>query len=143
MCPCKGDRTARHKILRDLVYTDCKEVAFRPERKKAGLEPSRPSEDGLAVGNSNARRPADIWLPRGLDGRGEALDFACSSALRSDSVALAATDPSAIFQEYEKLEREFKDTDRLCSEAGFTCTPMVCESHSGHGVRAHAKCSLG
>ena len=103
---------------------------MRPEKEKAGLLPPRPQEDGIhnAVGN---RRPADVWLPHGDNRSGEALDFACTSGLRSDLLLASATEPATAFAQYEQYKRTYLDTDRLARQAGFLFTPMICESHSG------------
>lgn len=102
----------------------------RPEREKAGLLPGRPDEDGVA-GQTSDRRPADVWLPRGPSGQGEALDFACSSALRSDLLSTTADNPGMVFDQYEAYKRQYKDTGQAAIDAGFTFTPMICEAHSG------------
>ena len=130
VCPCGGDRTIRHNAIRDVCYEETSRGGLRPEREKAGLLPGRPDLDGLPAVNS-LRRPADVWLPRGLSGKGEALDFAVSSAMRGDLFRQAAESPDAVFQRYENLKRQYKDTDACCRAAGFLFVPMVLEAHAG------------
>jgi hypothetical protein len=59
------------------------------------------------------------------------LDFAVTSGMRSDRFREAATSPEAAFQRYEKLKREYKQTEQSCSSAGFRFVPMVLEAHAG------------
>ena len=83
VCPCKGDRTVRHNAVRNCTFSEAVVAGRNPDREKAGLLPGRPASDGVK-GKEGERRPADVWLPRGPCGRGEALDFACTSGLRTD-----------------------------------------------------------
>ena len=77
------------------------------------------------------RRPADVWLPRGGSGKGEALDFAVSSGLQSELFLPVAETPGFVFQRYENLKRSFKDTAQSCETRGFEFVPMVVEAHGG------------
>ena len=47
VCPCHGDRTVRHNALRDATHAEASAANLNPERKKAGLLPARPQEDGV------------------------------------------------------------------------------------------------
>ena len=78
--------------MRNVCYEEALEAGLRPEREKAGLLPERPSADGAPV-NGNGRRPADVWLPRGASGKGEALDFAVSSGMQSELFHPSAETP--------------------------------------------------
>ena len=100
------------------------------EKKKQGLLPPRPDEDGIVEGSSN-RRPADVWLPRSASGCGEALDLACTSGMRSDAIDRSRQDGGSVFASYEDKKRTHLDTDRICREAGFRFTPLIFESHGG------------
>ena len=104
-------------------------AAMSPEREKVGLLPARPVEDG--VGQTAGRRPADVWLPRGRGRRGEALDFACTSGMRTDFLERSAEDGGAVFPAYEHRKRTYKATEEECERAGFSFLPMVFESHGG------------
>jgi hypothetical protein len=131
VCMCGGDRTIRHNAVRDIVFEEATQGNLRPEREKAGLLPPRPEGDSLAPTTPNGRRPADVWLPRGGSRRGEALDFAVSSAMRGDTFRQAAETPEAVFSNYEKHKREHLDTAQACDAAGFRFVPMVFEAHGG------------
>ena len=101
---CSGDRTVRHNTVRDILYDEAVTGALNPHREKAGLLPSRPSEDGLtSVGE--ARRPADIWLPRGMQGGPKALDFAVTSGMQADTYRSVIDNPSSVFDHYENFKR--------------------------------------
>ena len=129
-CSCGGDRTVRHNAVRNICYEEAADARLRPEREKADLLPQRPVADGLPE-KGNGRRPADVWLPRGCSGKGEALDFAVSSGLQSDLFLPVAEVPGFVFQRYENLKRSFKDTAWSCETQGFEFVPMVIEAHSG------------
>ena len=130
VCPCKGDRTVRHNAVRNVAYSEAVEAGMRPEKEKAGLLPGRPREDGLPP-ESCQRRPTDIWIPRGRDNWSEALDFACTSALRADYLQSVPEQPSKVFEDYEGFKKTFKNTADECDAQGFTFTPMVVEAHTG------------
>jgi hypothetical protein len=131
VCLCGGDRTIRHDAVRDLVFEEAMGGNLRPEREKAGLLPPRPEADSLPALTPNGRRPADVWLPRGGSRRGEALDFAVSSAMRGDTFRQAAETPETVFAKYEKHKREYLNTAQACEAAGFRFVPMVFEAHGG------------
>jgi hypothetical protein len=129
-CSCNGDRTVRHNSVRNVVFEEATEANLQAEREKAGLLPERPGEDGLPV-KSGARRPADVWLPRGTRGEAEALDFAVTSGLQAAWYRRAADDPGSVFAHYEGFKREHKQTDQVCAEQGFKFTPLIVEAHGG------------
>ena len=116
-CACSWDRTIRHNAVRNVCFDMAVEAGLRPDREKAGLLPARPPSDGLPSGAG--RRPADVWLPRGSSGRGDALHFAVTSGMRR------------VFQQYERTKREFQGTGQACEAAGFRFVPMVLEAHAG------------
>ena len=117
-CSYAGDRTIRHNAIRNICYEEAEEAGLRPEREKAGLLPELPQEDGLPIAPS-ARRPADIWVPWGSSGKGEALDFAVSSGLQSNLFHPVAETPRFVFDRYEGMKR------------GFKFIPLVLEAHGG------------
>jgi len=140
VCPCQGDRTRRHNILRDLVAVEAARASLGPEKEKAGLLPHRPAEDGVGSGsegredNNEARRPADVWLPRGAGfsgGKPEALDFAVTSGMRRDKLTRTLTSAESICEDYAESKRQFKDTEKQVSEEGMKFTPIVFEAHAG------------
>ena len=148
-CPCNGDRTVRHNALRNLVCTEAALGGMAPEREKPGLLPARPLEDGVSrVGAAGSpeidqarqprgRRPADVFLPRGTSGRPMALDFACTSGMRSDWLRAAREDPKAVITHYENFKRDYRtpgdteSTDEQRQAQGFQFVPMVIEAHGG------------
>jgi hypothetical protein len=140
VCPCQGDRTRRHNILRDLLAVEAARGSLGPEKEKAGLLPHRPPEDGIGSGenrqegNNEARRPADVWLPRGAGfsgGRPEALDFAVTSGMRRDRLCRTLNSAESICEDYAETKRQYKDTDQQVTEAGMKFTPIVFEAHAG------------
>ncbi len=126
---CSGDRTIRHNAIRNIVFEEVAGAGLRPDREKAGLLPSRPASDGLPSGTG--RRPADVWMPRGSSGQGEALDFAVTSGLRNDLFRVAAEAPEEVFHQYEKTKRDYLRTGESCDAAVFRFVPMVFEAHAG------------
>jgi hypothetical protein len=132
-CACGGDRTIRQNAIRDVCFDEAIGGGLRPEREKGGLIPPRPEADDLPIPTSasGGRRPADVWLPRGSKGRGEALDFAVTSAMRGDVFRQTATAPEAVFANYEHHKRQYLDTGQQCEAAGFAFVPMVLEAHAG------------
>ena len=92
--------------------------------------PARPAADNLPP-VQGLRRPADVWVPRNANGKGEAFDFAVSSGLQSNLFHPSAETPGLVFQRYEEFKRTYKDTAQLCETKGFVFTPMVLEAHGG------------
>ena len=66
-----------------------------------------------------------------------ALDFACTSGLRADRLALSRDTPELVLSKYEDHKREYKapgepeTTDTLCANQGLRFVPMVLEAHGG------------
>ena len=86
------------------------------------------------------RRPANVWIPCGECGKGEALDFAVSSGMQSNLFSPVAETPGLVFCEYERMKREYKNTAQLCNDAGFAFSPAVFEAHAvGWSPLARAK----
>ena len=116
--------------------------------------PARPVDDGLRERNNEPddndsrtserlrRRPADIFLRRLGAGRPVALDFACTSGLRSDRLQEAAGNPEGVLAAYDTYKRDFTPpgetvgTEALCAAQGLTFIPMVIETHSGGWSKA-------
>ena len=143
VCPGGGDRTKRHNLLRNAVSHECASAALSPELEKPGLLRPRPSigalpEDGIRRDNPEARRPADIYLPRWRSGVPVALDFAVTSGLRSSVVTAAARDGSSATRLYEDHKSSYLDTRAQCINEGFNFIPMVAEAvGGGWGTPAH------
>ena len=101
--------------------------------------PDRPPQDGLPS-RAGSRCPADVWIPRGEGGRGEALDFAVSSGMQSNLFSPVAETPGLVFCEYERMKREYKNTAQLCNDAGFAFSPVVFEAHAGAKMSQNEPC---
>ena len=129
-CPCGGDRTIRHNWVPNVVFEEAVGAGLRPEREKAGLLPCRPAADGLPA-TAGARRPADVWLPRGPKGNAEAMDFAVTSGMQSALFRAVADDPMVVFERHEQQKRNYLQTYDQCRRAGFRFKPMVLEAHAG------------
>jgi hypothetical protein len=131
-CMCGGDRTTRHNCLRNQQCSDAAEAGCRPECEKSGLLQQRPSaelpDEKL---DGQGRRPADVWLPCGPSGSGEALDFAVSSGMQASLLREAIHTPEMLFERYEQMKCDHLQTARSCAEAGFKFVPMVVEAHGG------------
>jgi hypothetical protein len=131
-CACGGDRTTRRNALCNVYTGAAREAGCRPEREKAGLLQPRPSADLVAeTTDGRGRKPADVWLPRGFSGSGEAYDFAVTSGMQRNLLREAASTPELLFERYESLKREHLDTDRSCTAVGFRFVPIIFEGHGG------------
>ena len=139
-CACGGDRTKRHNLVRNVAVRLANTAGWRPEPEKLGLLRPRPSqgsrgEDGSEVREGSrgpeARRPADIYVPRWDLGGPAALDFAVTSGLRTDLLEQTAADGSSCLSTYELYKNSFLDTAAHCASEGIAFLPMVVEAHSG------------
>ncbi len=109
VCACGGDRTKRHHLLRNETFHLCSAAGLAPELEKPGLLRPRPDlggnqEDGSAASNNHsneARRPADVYLPRYRRGAPACLDFAVTSGLRRDVLVTTLQDATAPARQYE------------------------------------------
>ena len=88
------------------------------------IDPSSPA----CVG----RRPADIWIPRGVSGFAEGLDFSVSSLLRTSHISSTTPSVADVFHEVETLKNTFQDTASQVAARGPTFCPHVLEA-SGRG----------
>jgi hypothetical protein len=122
------------------VYHAAASAGLNPELERPGLLlPERPLvgafyEDGTRPSDqdeSNQRRPADVYIPRWRGGPASAWDFAVTSGLRDDIVALSARDPEAAVVRYEDYKCSYKDTKQQCVDQGFTFTPVILEATGG------------
>ena len=139
-CACGGDRTKRHNLVRNVGVRLAYSAGWRPEAEKPGLLRPRPTqgskcEDGSEVKEGSrgpeARRPADLYVPRwDLDGSA-ALDFAVTSGLRTYLLERTAADGSSSLLSYEQFKRSYLDTASHCASEGLAFVPMVVEAHSG------------
>ena len=120
----------RHNAIRDVVCSAVAEfTTVSPELEKPGLppfdvDPSSASSPPPAA----SRRPADVWVPRGVSGFAEAWDFSVSSLLRSSHLSSASPSVADVFHEVETRKRAFQDTASLVAERGATFCPLVLEA---------------
>ena len=59
------------------------------------------------------------------------MDFAVTSGMRSDLFRVSAEAPHVAFEQYERFKRNFNNTEKSCTEAGFRFVPIVFEAHAG------------
>ena len=135
-----GDRTRRHNLLRNEAYFSASAAGFFPELEKPGLLPPRPFigsvyEDGSRPQGSDdrpeARRPADVYIPRWRSGPPAAWDFAVTCGLRGAAVVPSATDKEAALTRYEDFKQSFKSTGEVCRQSGLTFIPVIVEASGG------------
>ena len=144
VCPCGGDRTKRHHLLRNETFHICSAAGLNPELEKPGLLRPRPDlggarEDGSSShDNNDARRPADVYLPRYRRGAPACLDFAATSGLRRSVLATALRDSNAVSRQYEDFKCSYLDTKASCESEGMSFIPMIMEACGGSwGPEAH------
>ena len=138
-CAYCGDRTKRHNLMRDACVRMAWSAGWRPEPEKPGLfRPrsftanqrieDRVGGDGLGP---EARRPADVFIPRWDLGGSAALDFAVTSGLKTSQLEQTAADGLSSLTSYEAIKDAFKDTAAHCASEGISFIPMIAEAHSG------------
>ena len=147
-CACGGDRTKCHNLIRNVGVRLATSAGWRPEAEKPRLLRPRPvqgsrCEDGSEGREGSrgpeARRPADIYVPRWDLGGSAALDFAVTSGLRTDLLEQTAADGLSCLTSYEHAKNSFLDTAAHCASEGIAFVPMVVEAHSGAWGPAAAK----
>ena len=94
-CAVGGDRTKCHNMIRKVGVRLATSASWRPEPEKSDLlkADSTDGENISARGDEaqpEARRPADIFVPRWDLGGSAALDFAVTSGLRTDGLEQTA-----------------------------------------------------
>lgn len=134
VCPCGGDRTKRHNLVRNCVYHFAASAGLHPELEKPGLLQPRPfvgptPENGIMQDNPGARRPADVYLPRWRRGTPIALDFAITSGLRD--IPASIQDAASCLTAYEDFKKNHLDTARICSAEGISFAPVIIEALGG------------
>ena len=93
----------------------------------------KPSPDSLG---SNARRPADVYLPNWRHGVPAALDIAVTSPQRQDIVHQASVNQGAAATSYERHKRTYLDTEQDCTSQGIAFVPIVAKVFCGWGTSA-------
>ena len=104
---------------------------LRPEIEKPGLLMPSPEQP-----DADRRRPADLYVPSWQNGVPAAFDFAITSPVRQDMVALAAESLGAAARAYEQTKRSFLNTADDCQRQGFSFIPVVAEPSAGWGPSA-------
>ena len=143
VCSCGGDRTKRHHLLRNETFFMYSSAGLSPELEKPSLLQPRPwdgapCEDGSKPDNSDARRPADVYLPRFRRGTAACLDFAVTSGLRSDVLHATLQSASAPALRYEDFKENYLNTKAACEAEGMQFIPMIAEACGGSwGPQAH------
>ncbi len=139
-CCAGGDRTRRHNLIRNEAYYSASSAGCLPELEKPGLLPPRPLSGSLYEDGSRplvpddrpeARRPADVYIPRWRSGPPAAWDFAVTSGLRDDALVSSATDREAALTRYEDFKQSYKSTSTMCQQSGFSFIPMILEASGG------------
>ena len=138
VCSGGGDRTKRHNLLRNQAHHHCLAVGLSSELERPGLLQPRPLIGGLAEDgfqpdgpHQEARRPADVYVPRWRRGMSACLDFAVTSGLRPDLVRESAREPTSATLRYEGFKCDHLETARLCRAEGMQFIPMVVEACGG------------
>ena len=120
-CSGGGDRVLRHNAVRNVVCSAVAEfTSVTPELEKPGLllppEPPDPGDPGPGLSPDqlphapSGRRPADVWVPRGISGLPEAWDFSVSSILRPSLLSAAHPSVADVFHEVESRKNSFQNT---------------------------------
>ena len=132
-CACGGDRTKRHNQMRDACVRMAWSAGWRPEPEKPGLlrprsfpvnqgTEDRGGGDGLGP---EARRPADVFIPRWDLSGSAALDFVVTSGLRTNRLEQTAADDLSSLTSYEAIKDSFKDTAAHCASEGISFIPWI------------------
>ena len=142
-CGCGGDMVLRHNAIRDVVCSAVSEfTSVSPELEMLGLLlPPRPPDPGgpdphlclpprspSPSPSSAGRRPADVWVPRGMSGFAEAWDFSVSSLLRASHFSAASPTVAGVFSEVEARKCAFQGTAASVAYRGATFVPVVLEA---------------
>ena len=123
VCSAGGERTLRHRTLRDVLFTWLDRAGLQPEREKPGLLlPQRPEDHGLA-----RRRPADLFVPAYL-GSPVAFDLAVTGPQRQESLGAAARQGLAAAVAYAEVKVGHLNTAQVCREQGVRFVPLVVET---------------
>ena len=111
-------------MMRNNAAHICSSAALRPEVKKPGLLEQRLTGDELEDEVlHNFRRPADIYLPNWDLGSPAALDFAITSGMRGDCLAMTVEDGGAAVKNYETKQRTHLETETQCRAQGIVLLP--------------------
>ena len=93
-----------------------------------GPDPALSLPPGFPPPAAAGRRPADVWVPRGMSGFAEAWDFSVSSLLRASHLSVASPTVADVFHEGEARKCAFQGTAAAVAERGATFVPLVLEA---------------
>ena len=116
-CPRYSDRIARHNQVRDLLYEAAASAALAPVREGRFLLPG------------TAAKPADILIPRWVDGKDGALDVTVTSPLCQTNMARAAAEAGSALR--SAYERKVQGAAAACQEQGLSFLPIAMETLGG------------
>ena len=131
-----------------MVVHAAEAARLHPELEKPGLLRPRPLcgatyESGGQVGendgNADARRPADVYVPRWRLGPPAAWDFAVTSGLRLDLPPDVVGNTTSVTARYEGYKCSHNDTQADCQAQGISFIPMIVEAVGG-GWGKMARC---
>ena len=81
--------------------------------------------------DSSARWPADVYIPRWRHGPPAALDFAVTSGMRADMLALSRQGADHVCAHYEDFKESYRNTKRECQTSGISFIPCIVEAVGG------------
>ena len=131
VCPCKGDRTRRHHLVRDIVWQEARRAGFVAERERPGLLSGVADPDDGCADARNARRPADVWLQGEGGGADRALDLAVTSGMTTRWLARPGTTAADVLNDYAARKAAAMDTAAACAARGLRFVPVILEAHGG------------
>ena len=123
VCKGGGDRISRHNVLRDLLVNLCSEASF-------SLEPVVVEKKWLIAGSK--ARPADLFIPAWIGGKGLAIDVTVTSPLQSSysssyKPGLAAANAA---------DKKVLKYNAVSESSGFELLPFAVESFGILDTRA-------
>eukprot|EP00666_Eupelagonemidae_sp_cell4sb_P017976 gene17976-biopygen815 len=131
LCPCGGDRTTMHNVLRGTFANDLSGAGLHPEVETPHLLLPDPEHAG-----QSDRRPADVFLHAFVRRLPTAFDFAVTSPHRLDVQRRAADVGGIAAADYEGFKRTFRDTADECARDGISFIPIGFEPSGGCGPSA-------
>ena len=116
-CQQTGDRIARHNRLRDVLFEAAAGAALGPVREERHLLPG------------TAAKPADVLIPRWIDGKDGALDVTVTSPLSASNVAAAASEAGGAL--LKAVKRKAQGAAQACQDQGLSFLPVAVETLGG------------
>ena len=116
-CPKTGDRTARHNLIRDVIYEAAASADLGPAKEEPHLLPG------------SAARPGDVLIRRWHNGQDVAVDVTVASPLSPTYVAGAAAEAGKTLS--KAYDRKMRDTAEACRTQGLKFFPLAVETLGG------------